>query len=153
MIETLQRILPDLVLWGTILSVATLVGALVAVPLVVSRLPADYFSAPKRHPMRQEVGLGLLIVDALRNLLGGVLIVIGLLLLLTPGQGLVTILAGLMIMNFPGKYRIERAIVAREGVFRALNWFRNRYGHPPFEPPHREKPPKDEGAKNRDLDV
>lgn len=139
--ETLERILPDLVLWGTALSLVTLVGALVAVPLVVSRLPADYFSSPRRRPMRRGTGPWLLLVDVARNLLGGLLVMIGVVLLFTPGQGLVTILTGLMIMNFPGKYRLEQAIVSRESVFRALNWFRQRHGHPPFERPWRENQP------------
>ena len=141
--EALQQILPDLVLWGTLLSLVTLAGALVAVPVVVSRLPADYFSSPRRHPVREQAGLWLLLVDGVRNLVGAMLIVIGVLLLFTPGQGLVTVLAGLMIMNFPGKYRLERAIVARESVFRALNWFRLRRGHPPFERPGGENRPGD----------
>ena len=70
-----------------------------------------------------------------KNLLGAALVVLGLLMLVTPGQGQVTLLAGLLLMNFPGKYRLERAVVSREGVMRALNWFRRRSGRPPFEPP------------------
>lgn len=140
---TLEQILEDVLLWGTVLSVVSLIGALVAVPLVVSRLPVDYFSAAHRHPMREEAGVGMLLLNGLRNMLGTLLVMIGVLLLFAPGQGLVTILAGLMITNFPGKYRLERAIVARKGVFRALNWFRQRYGHPPFEPPQGKNTPSD----------
>jgi hypothetical protein len=133
--ESLRQILPDLVLWGSVLSLVTVVGTIVAVPLVISRLPADYFSDPRRHPVREAAGPGILVLNGLRNLFGSCLLAIGIVLLFTPGQGLLTVLAGLMIMNFPGKYHLERAIVAREGVFRALNWFRRRHGHPPFEPP------------------
>jgi len=53
----------------------------------------------------------------------------------TPGQGLLTLLVGLLLMNFPGKYQLERWLVGRPGVLGALNWLRRRGGHEPFEPP------------------
>ena len=53
---------------------------------------------------------------------------------MTPGQGLLTLLVGLLLMNFPGKYRLERWLVGRRGVLTALNWLRRRGGHPPFQP-------------------
>ena len=56
-------------------------------------------------------------------------------MLVTPGQGVLTILAGLLLMNFPGKYRLERWLVMRPGVMRALNWLRARRGQTPFEIP------------------
>lgn len=132
----LQQHLPELVLWGTLLSVGTLLAIIVLVPLILSRLPANYFSEPRRHSLRERGGsAGSWLLTVFKNLLGVALVVLGLLMLVTPGQGLVTLLAGLLLMNFPGKYRLERAVVSREGVMRALNWFRRRSGRPPFEPP------------------
>jgi len=49
-----------------------------------------------------------LIVGAFKNLLGVLLFMLGLIMLVTPGQGILTLLFGLMLMNFPGKYRVER---------------------------------------------
>ena len=46
-----------------------------------------------------------------------------------------TALVGLMLMNFPGKYRLERWLVTRPGAMPALNWLRERRGQPPFELP------------------
>ena len=129
------QLLAQLVIWGTALSLLTLVAALFAVPMVVCRLPADYFTAPRRHTLGAAAGPGYLLLNVLRNLLGAVLVVFGVVMLFTPGQGLVTLLTGLLIMNFPGKYRLERALVSREGVARTLNWLRRRHGLPPFEHP------------------
>jgi hypothetical protein len=53
-------------------------------------------------------------------------------MLFTPGQGILTILAGLLLMNFPGKYRLERWLVQRPGVLSSLNWLRTRRGKAPF---------------------
>ena len=44
-------------------------------------------------------------------------------------------LVGLLLMNFPGKYRLERWLLRRPGVLGALNWLRGRRGLPPFDPP------------------
>jgi hypothetical protein len=48
---------------------------------------------------------------------------------------MLTLLAGLLLMNFPGKYQLERWLVTRPGVLRALNWLRGRQGHAPFDHP------------------
>ena len=77
---------------------------------------------------------GLLFMGA-KNLLGAALMLLGILMLFTPGQGLLTLLVGLLLMNFPGKYRLERTLVARPGIFRSLNWLRRRRGAEPFELP------------------
>ena len=135
--EALEALLPDLVFYGSLVSLGTLAAAFVAVPVVVCRLPQDYFTSPRRHRLRDRVGFGYVILNLLRNALGGVLVALGLLMLVTPGQGLVTLLTGLLIMNFPGKYRLERALVARRGVARTINWLRHRRGLPPFDPPER----------------
>ncbi len=56
-------------------------------------------------------------------------------MLVTPGQGIVTLLIGLLLMNFPGKYRVERWLVLQPGVLRGLNWLRQKRGHQPFDAP------------------
>lgn len=136
MVESLSDYLPFLLFWGSVLSVATLVATVLAVPWVVARLPADYFSAPRRHPLREQQGFVAWALSLVKNILGGLLLLIGVVLLFMPGQGILMMLVGLLIMNFPGKYRLERILVAREGVFRALNWLRTKRSLPPFEAPH-----------------
>ncbi|RME33433.1 MAG: hypothetical protein D6786_07715, partial [Gammaproteobacteria bacterium] len=59
----------------------------------------------------------------------------GLIMLFTPGQGLLTMLVGLLLMNYPGKYRLERWLVTRPRVLETLNWIRARTGHPPLAAP------------------
>jgi zinc transporter ZupT len=127
----------QLLLWATGLSLVAVIGTIIGVPWVVARLPGDYFSRPQRKTWRQadDEPLFALVLGLLKNLLGAALVVMGLVMLLTPGQGLLTVLAGLLLMNFPGKYRMERWLVLRPGVMRALNWLRQRRGHAPFDRP------------------
>jgi len=129
--------LEQLLLWGTALSGVALVATIIGVPWVVARLPSDYFNQPNRSVWRElnSEPLYVLVLSGLKNLLGAVLLLLGILMLVTPGQGLLTLIAGMLLMNFPGKYQLERWLVSRPGVMRGLNWLRNRHGEPPFEEP------------------
>jgi hypothetical protein len=124
-------------LWASGFSVLAVIATIIGVPWLVTRLPSDYFARPERVTWRESSSapvIGLL-VAVLKNLLGGLLIVLGLIMLVTPGQGILTVLAGLLLVNFPGKYHLERWLVLRPGVLRGLNWLRRRQGHPPFDAP------------------
>lgn len=129
--------LEQLALWAGGLSLLGVIGSLLGIPWVVARLPRNYFNRPRRAPLRESadhplVALGLAV---LKNALGALLVLLGLVMLVTPGQGLLTLLVGLLFMNFPGKYQLERWLLRRPGVFGALNWLRERRGRPPFDPP------------------
>jgi hypothetical protein len=130
--QELERLFhsPLLMILGGV-SVVLLVASMVALPRMVARIPADYFErgADERrraelrsHPAR----------TVLRNLLGVVLLLCGIAMLVLPGQGLLTILAGIFFLDFPGKRALERWIVASGPVLRALNAIRKRAGSPPL---------------------
>ena len=127
----------ELLLIASAVSVGAVILALVGVPWVVTRLPANYFSQPRRQTWRESDGepLFAVFIGLLKNLVGAVLVVLGLVMLVTPGQGLLTLLAGLLLMNFPGKYQLERWLVMRPGVLKTLNWLRRRHGQAPFVTP------------------
>ncbi|HDY82013.1 MAG: hypothetical protein DRQ65_06695 [Gammaproteobacteria bacterium] len=127
----------QLVLWGGALSLLAVIGTIIGVAWVVTRLPHDYFSRPQRAAWRETADepFFALVVGALKNLLGALLLLLGLVMLVTPGQGLLTMLVGLLLMNFPGKYKLERWLVRRPGVLRGLNWMRSRRDQAPFDTP------------------
>ena len=117
--------------------VSLVVGVLMA-PVFVTRIPHDYFSHPRRqHPDTRRPVIRLAFL-ALKNLLGAVLVVAGILMLFLPGQGLLTLLVGLMIMNYPGKYTLERWLIRLPHVLTAINWLRKKYNHPLLLPPEDE---------------
>ena len=127
----------QLLLAATALSLLALIATVIGVPWVVARLPADYFSQAQRSPWHESTEESVLakLLGVLKNLLGAVLVLLGLVMLVTPGQGLLTLLAGLLLMNFPGKYQLERWLVLRPGILRGLNWLRRRRNQPAFEAP------------------
>jgi hypothetical protein len=106
-------------------------GSLAIVLRVVLALPADYFE--KEPPTYHAWTVGRIV----RNLAGLLLIVAGALLSIPgiPGQGLLTILVGVLLVDFPRRRKLERALVSRGGVLPALNRLRARFGRPPLRPP------------------
>ena len=133
LLETWQQPL----VWASGLSLLAAVITVLALPWVVTRLPQDYFAREERRVWRMAFDAPFfgLVIGLLKNLLGLLLIILGLIMLVTPGQGVLTVLIGFLLMNFPGKFRVERWLVSQPGVFRGLNWLRQKRGHQPFDAP------------------
>lgn len=120
--------------WLLLVSIGSFIATIVAVPMLLVRIPADYFAHDKRQPLtrtRPPILVRVLLI-VVKNTLGAVLILIGLLFLLTPGQGLLTMLVGLMLMNYPGKYQVERWLISRPPVYSSINWLRQRAHREPL---------------------
>lgn len=117
------------------ISVASFVAGALLLPLFVTRIPADYFSRPQRQRLLDgsRHPLLALLLAGVKNLTGLLLVLAGLVMLVTPGQGVLTLLVGLMIMNYPGKYRLERWLIMRPRVLPAVNWLRAKFHHPPLD--------------------
>ncbi|NLY40819.1 MAG: hypothetical protein GX055_04245 [Desulfovibrionales bacterium] len=111
-------------------SLVMMIFSAAGVWIVVSRLPEDYFVHPCQRPVRASRIDTILVV--LKNICGFVVFLSGVAMLFLPGQGLLTMLIGVLLMDFPGKYRLERALIARAAVRNALNWMRMRWGRAPF---------------------
>lgn len=132
LLEVSARLLELHVGWLVLLVGLPFVGTLVLVPWLVIRLPADYFHESYRptllwgvrHPvLRFLLHLG-------KNLLGVIVLLMGIAMLVLPGQGVLTIITGLLLMDFPGKFRFERWLVHQKPVLLAVNWLRHRAGEP-----------------------
>ena len=123
--------------WLAVASAVGFVGTLLLVPLVVVKMPADYFVAETPPPgsFRVRFPILSLLVRGLKNLVGLALVVVGFALLVLPGQGILTILLGLTLVEFPGKRRLELSLVRRKRVRRSLDWVRHRFGHEPLQVP------------------
>lgn len=110
---------------------------LITIPLIIAALPADYFASkkpgtPKWLRDRPAVHLA---ARVLANLLGASFIALGLIMLITPGQGLLCIFVGLLLTDFPAKHRLQRRLAARPAILKSMNWIRRRLHRPPLEKP------------------
>ena len=127
---------PLLQLLGS-LSLLLLVLTLVVLAFVVITLPADYFTRDNRTPasLTRPHPLPWRALSVLKNLVGILFILIGIALLVLPGQGALTILIGLTMTNFPGKYRLERRMMRQPAIHKTLNKIRTLAKKVPLEVP------------------
>ncbi len=123
------------VLIGVGLFLGSLLLSFVAIGIVMVKIPANYFST---HYVQDFLPNSPWIVRwgavILKNLLGAFLIIVGILLSLpgVPGQGLLTILLGLIMLDIPGKRPIEARIIKRPTILSAINNLRAKYSKPPL---------------------
>ena len=124
---------PQLLLWLAVSSLFMFVGTLIAIPIILVRLPADYFDIRKPRPWMEEHHPILRVIGHLvKNLVGLVFVFAGLAMLLLPGQGILTILIGLSLLEFPGKRRLEARLVGQQTVLSTINKMRAKFGKPPL---------------------
>lgn len=126
-------------------SLLTFIGSILALPALVAAMPEDYFLDAQRHPsrLRRFHPLIYLTLRILKNVVGWLLVLCGILMLVLPGQGLLTILVGLVLSDFPGKFRLERRLARNAKVMSAFNWLRRRAGRPPLWAPTSPTEPSD----------
>ncbi|MDQ6969624.1 MAG: PGPGW domain-containing protein [Mariprofundus sp.] len=140
MIELWQQILSflnDYGLWLAIGSLIFFVISLASVPLIVARIPVDYFTLAghqRQHQRQHHPVLHTLIICA-KNLFGFILLTAGIIMLFTPGQGILSILFALMIMNYPGKFKLECSIMRKPLIFNAVNRLRAKQHREALLPP------------------
>ncbi len=123
-----------LVWWLGAVSIVTFVGSLMLVPWLIVRIPPEYFVNPDRPTRARAIRHPVLRAFFLiaKNLLGAALILSGISMLILPGQGLLTILVGAVLANYPGKFKVERWIVTRPRIFKLINRLRSYAGHAPL---------------------
>lgn len=116
---------------GVLLFLVTFAISLGIVSFIMVSIPSDYFRKDRprelfndRHPVVRFLGV------FVKNLLGVLLVALGIVMSIpgVPGQGLLTILLGIMLLDFPGKRDLEYRLVSRPAVLKAINKLRQRFG-------------------------
>jgi hypothetical protein len=112
-----------------VLSLGLFLVSLLIFPLIIIYLPHDYFVRPTPgimtlNPLR-------LVLRILKNVFGVFLIIAGILMLFLPGQGLLSILLGVSLINFPGKRGLELRFLRSVRVRRTIAWMRHKADREP----------------------
>jgi hypothetical protein len=113
-------------LWGLGgFSLVAIVCSIVLVPRYLAHLPPDFLTAGDRehHSTAWRIA---------RNGLGVVLVLLGIAMLLLPGQGLITLMVGVLLVDFPGKQRLVQRVLGRPKVLKVVNKLREKRGSPPL---------------------
>ena len=117
----------------TALSIIFFVGSLIAIPFILVRLPTDFFDTriPRRwmenhHPVLRLFG------HIAKNVIGAIFLFAGFLMLFLPGQGILTMLIGVTMLDFPGKRKLEARMIGQPAVLNTINNMRRKFGKPPL---------------------
>ena len=118
----------DTLNWTTlaVVSLVLFVASLFIMYQIIIRIPADYFCDTRRAKTN-------LFIRIASNILGALLVLAGAIMLVTPGQGLLTLLIGISLLDFPGKRRLERRLLRQGKVLSTINAWRHRAGRAPLE--------------------
>ena len=116
------------------LSIFILIISVFMMVLIISFLPEDYFKSQNRNLIssvqNSRYPMLKLLVLITKNFFGVLLLLSGILMLVLPGQGILTIITGLVFMDYPGKYKFERKLLRQKGVINSINWIRSRLSKP-----------------------
>jgi len=124
------------VLIGVLIFAGTFVINLAIVSFILVKLPANHFSKSRKtkfwsgpHPLLHAAGV------VGKNIGGVLLVALGVVLSIpgVPGQGLLTILLGIMLLDFPGRSRLEQKLLSRPSIVNAINSLRGRFKKPPLQ--------------------
>ena len=128
-----QYVSTETLIWLTALSIVLFVGTLIAIPFILVRLSADYFDVRVPRPWMQNHHPVLRVAGHIvKNVLGAVFVFAGFLMLFLPGQGVLTMLIGISMLDFPGKRKIEAKLIGQPAVLGVINNMRKKCGKPPL---------------------
>lgn len=110
-----------------IISVLIFIFSIVGLRLFIIAIPSDYFINKKRvSALRDNSILLWVFYKIFKNIIGYIFIAIGLLALVLPGQGILMILIGLMMSDYPKKFDLEKKIIKIDTVRKGVNWIRKK---------------------------
>ena len=124
------------VLIGAGIFVVSFFANLGIVSLILVKLPADHFSKSRKTKFWAGPRPWLHAAKVIGKNIGGVLLVaLGIVLSLpgVPGQGLLTVLLGIMLLDFPGRHRLEQKLLSKPSILNSINKLRARFDKKPLE--------------------
>lgn len=128
MVEFLDQNLNSILSWLAISSLFIFFFSILAINFVIKMIPVDYFDSSKRElsPFKTSNPIIWFILFIAKNFMGYLLILGGILMLVLPGQGLLTIFLGLIFSDYPGKYKLEKKFITIKPIYRYINWVRKK---------------------------
>jgi hypothetical protein len=104
-------------------SIAVLIGSLIAIPIALIRMPEDYLvnPPPKSKSLARTIA---------KNALGVTLLALGVAMLVLPGQGILMVIVGLTLVDFPGRHQLVARLMKQRKVQKVVTAIRKRAGKP-----------------------
>lgn len=141
---------PDVIFLTILLTTIASIAYFIVISYMITRMDKRYFvrkvivqkekncnkttgdnANQKKHLTSMILSIAF-VVSIAKIIVGLFLLVCGVLMLVLPGQGIITILIGLSLIPFPGKNKIEQYLISRKSVRSSLNWIRLKAKKEPF---------------------
>lgn len=139
MTSLLTAILGFIELWNVILAiglfVVTFAASIGIISFILIKVPPDYFQESYTRSFMEDRAPALRWAGLIgKNLLGVFLVLLGIVMSLpgVPGQGVLTILLGIMLLDLPGKRRLEQKILSQPKILEKINSLRHKFSKPPL---------------------
>lgn len=131
---------PNFILLIILLTTAVSITYFIVLSYIITQMDKRYFirnklsagdlsEPPDLTSMNSWVNY---LINIIKIIVGICLFLCGLVMLVLPGQGLITMLIGLSLIPFPGKKAIEQNLLSRKSVKTSLNWIRIKANKDPF---------------------
>ncbi|MFT6268787.1 MAG: hypothetical protein ACJAVV_001602 [Alphaproteobacteria bacterium] len=126
----------NFIFFTMLLTTIASVVCFIVISYIITQMDKRYFirkrlSGENSHLTSMNTSLNF-VIKILQIIVGICLLVCGLVMLVLPGQGLITILIGLSLLPFPGKNKLEQNLLSRKSVRSTLNWIRMKANKEPF---------------------
>ena len=124
------------ILVGALIFLASFFINLGIVSFILVKLPADHFSKSRKTKFWAGPRPAIHAAKVIGKNIGGLLLVaLGIVLSLpgVPGQGLLTVLLGIMLLDFPGRHRLEQKLLSKPSILNSINKLRARFDKKPLE--------------------
>lgn len=123
----------SIITWLGIISTFTFFLSLLIIPWITCRLDKNFFLHLHEHTKKEDEHPAIFILlKLLRYLVGSLLLFAGILMLFLPGQGILTMIIGISLLDFPGKRRLVDGVLQLSPIQNSLNWIRAKGDKPQF---------------------
>lgn len=131
---------PNFILLIILLTTAVSITYFIVLSYIITQMDKRYFIRKKfdADDLTDSLNLTLMnksltyVVNFIKIIVGIFLFLCGIIMLVLPGQGLITMLIGLSLVPFPGKSTIEQSLLSQKSVKASLNWIRVKANKEPF---------------------
>lgn len=114
----------------SIISLVSFLSSIIIIPIIIIKIPRDYFVISHKEYVEKRVKhpVARILLHILKNFLGYLFIIFGIVMLFIPGQGILTTLLGVSLADFPYKKKLEYKIISKPRVLRIINKIRTKAG-------------------------
>ena len=131
---------PNFIFLTILLTTVVSIAYFIVISYIITQMDKRYFIRKKNagddvseKPHLTSMNSSVIyVVNIVKIIIGVCLLLCGVVMLVLPGQGLLTILIGLSLVPFPGKNKIEQDLLSRKSVRSSLNWIRMKANKDPF---------------------